>query len=290
MERLRKVVRNAIGVALPAILMVGCASTEKMTQTVKHAVKLEAYSEPATQMVCMWRRSLTPLPDPTRDGSQTLGLPGQMFLVTSKSAGAEANGDLAVVVYDETPRPAGSPAMRPEVWHYTKDTLKRLVTNDERFGKSFALFLPWPAHWRDVTTVKIMARYKSEGSPELFSEEVRIALDMTAGGPVWSDIAGGPARPGASGMSESRTSIPDPNKMLMQANLNGQPAQQFANPGTTPATSFQPPPQYSGFTPVGASASQLPPPVLPPNGHAWTPKPNQDNGPLQPVVIQRPGG
>ncbi len=318
MVSLRFLTRWSFGAAVPALLLAGCASTEKMTQSVKQAVHLESTSAPATQVVCFWQRQLTPLPDPTRDGAQTFGLPGQMFLITPDSKPAEANGDLTVVVYDETPRQAGAQAMRPEVWHYTKDTLKRLVTNDERFGKSFALYLPWPAHWRDVTTVKIMGRYQAAGSPDLYAGEVKIALDASGNSQVWTDMGSGSNRPMAGGMLESRTSIPDSNKLLTQANLGGQPAQQFVNPGTMPTGSFAPPPAYSGLSPLPGgtplpkvtpasnfvaspgnfNGSVVPQPTMP----AWPmatsvpmsptvtpPGPPNLNGPLQAIIIPRPG-
>ena len=195
MERLRSLTRRA-GVVAPVLLAVhlaaGCTSTppaELVSDAFKQAVTLDK-PEPASQVICFWQRRLSSLPDPTRDGATTSGIAGQMFLITPSSSAAEVNGDLAVVVYDETPRPPGQQGMKPELWHYTKDTIRRLTTTDERFGKSYVLFLPWPAHWQgNVTAVKILARYQSPGNPDLFAGEVRMALDFSAGGPVWSEVA-----------------------------------------------------------------------------------------------------
>lgn len=212
MERLRSLSYRA-GVAAPLLLAVhlaaGCTSTppvELVSDAFKQAVALDK-PEPASQVICFWQRRLSSLPDPTRDGAQTSGIAGQMFLITPSSSAAEVNGDLAVVVYDETPRPPGQPGMQPELWHYTKDTLRRLTTTDERFGKSYVLFLPWPAHWQgNVTAVKVLARYQSPGNPDLFAGEVRMTLDLSAGGgPVWSEVR----------TTDGRT-VPNPARMLEQ--------------------------------------------------------------------------
>jgi len=293
-----------------------------MTQTVKQAVHLESTATPATQMVYSWQRQLTPLPDPTRDGSQTYGLPGQMFLIGSDSKSAEANGDLTIVVYDETTRQPGTPAMRPEVWHYTKDTLKRLATQDERFGKCFALFLPWPAHWRDVTTVKVLGRYQAPGNPDLYAQEQKVTLDPSGNSQVWTETGNGSStRPAAGSMLESRTMVPDGNKILSQVNASGQPAQQYGNPGTTPGGSFNPPtasnsfppPQLTGFPPSVATGTAAPTygsnppslgvvpqptmpvwplptsvPMTPASGPTVIPAaPLNSDGPLQPIIIKR---
>jgi hypothetical protein len=216
---------------------------ELVSNAFKQTVALDK-PEPASQIICFWQRRLSGLPDPTRDGAQTWGIAGQMFLVTPSNTAAQINGDLAVVVYDETPRPPGQPALKPELWHYTKDTLNRLVTTDERFGKCFVLFLPWPAGWQgNVTAVKIAARYSSPGSPDLFAGEVHVALDFSVGGPVWNDV-----RP-----ADNR-SVPDPTRMLQQAQAA---AATHPYPTSTPVT----PPTV----PV------VPAPVLPPNGGIASP-------------------
>jgi hypothetical protein len=242
MERLRSLTRRA-GVTAPALLAVqlaaGCSSAppvDLVSDAFKQAVALDK-PEPASQVICFWQRRLSSLPDPTRNGEQTQGIAGQMFLITPSSAAAGVSGDLGVVVFDETPRPPGQPQLKPEYWHYTKETLQRLTTADERFGKSYVLFLPWPAHWQgNVTAVKIAARYMSPGNPDLFAGEVRMALDFSAGGPVWSEVA-----PPASG------SVPDPARMLQQAQAAAAarpvPASASATPPTLPAV---PPPVVGG--------------------------------------------
>jgi hypothetical protein len=282
MERVRSVTRLAGALAPAVFLAAGCVAPEQIsktvTDTVNKVVPVDAQPAPATQVLCFWQRRLTPLPDPTREGAQTLGLPGQLFLITPDNRPAEANGDLAVYVFDETPRPPGSPALRTEVWHYTKDVLKRLAANDERFGKSYALFLPWPAHWRDVTVVKISARYQSPGDPALFAGEVKLTLDPSTG-PVWQQVGEGasPFRPSPAAMTTTSTVTPDPNRLLREARAGNQPAQAYATPAGQPAGGFgpgtgQPHPAAAGFAPAAGGVGSAAGPGYP--GNAGVPPPN----------------
>lgn len=191
MERLRSIAYVPIaGVAL-VVALAGCVSPRKMPETVSRTVeKLNPWSppSPATQVVCFWHRQLTPLPNPAKDGILTPGLAGQVFLITNESNPAEVNGDVTIAVYDDTPRTGGAAAKTPEVWHFTQETLKKLATTDERFGRSYVLFLPWPTEWQDVTTIRILARYDPVGGTTLHASEVRVVLDTSnGGGPVWSE-------------------------------------------------------------------------------------------------------
>lgn len=315
MERLRSLTRAArraaagvLPAALAASLAGGCASAppvDFVSDALKHAVGPSA-PEPASQVVCFWQRRLSTLPDPTRDGAMTAGVAGQMFLITPDNKPAEVNGDLAVVVYDETPRPPGQEPMRPELWHYTKDTLKRLATTDERFGRCYVLFLPWPAHWKDVTAVKIMARYQSPGNPDLYASEVRMALDFTPGG--WTNMGSGRVVLGPGGIDTR--SVPDPSKLLQQTHaaaaqpfptMPAAPAGGFgtaAPPGFAGSTGTPPPtPQVCATQPWSASPTQPPPAPTPP-ANSSIPLPSLPAaagaappaaGPVQPLIIQRGG-
>jgi hypothetical protein len=256
MERLRSLTRRA-GVVAPALLavyLVGCSSAppvDLVSDAFKQAAALDK-PEPASQVICFWQRRLSSLPDPARPGAQTQGVAGQMFLITPSNAAAEVNGDLTVVVHDETPRPPGQSHMLPEKWHYTRETLQRLVTTDERFGRSYVLFLPWPEHWLgNVTAVKVAARYSSPGNPDIFAGEVRMALDFSAGGPVWSEVATSDAR-----------SVPDPARMLQQARAA---AVAHPVPPSTPAPTNWPPPAVPSVpAPVISPAGASPPPIIAP--------------------------
>lgn len=272
MERVRTLIRAA-GLA-PAVLALavgtGCVSVDSTAKTMKVSLPTTeaAKPAPATQLICFWQRRLAPLPDPTRDGQQVLGLPGQMFLVGQKEAAAEVDGDLAVMVYDESPRPPGTAPRTPEMWHFTKDTLKRLATNDERFGRSYALYLPWPPAWRDVTAVKIMARYGTPGKPDLdlFAGEQKITLDSSAPGtPVWTDLRagldGGPGLPPPAGF-DSR-SVPDPQRVLQQMRTNG-PGYP-AGGGVVQAGGFAPP-ASPGRPAATAPAGGVQPIIIPTRG------------------------
>ena len=175
-------------------------------------------------MVCSWDRRLQTLPDPVHDGQQTAGIAGQVFLVATDGRAAPAAGDLTVAVYDETPRPPGVAGRPREVFHFDQATFARFRTADARFGPCYAMFLPWPAEWQDVTTVRLTARYQTAkeataGSPDLYAPEVKLALDPSAPGtPVWTDASGKPAGGFVPQPADTR-GVPDARKALaaMQA-------------------------------------------------------------------------
>jgi hypothetical protein len=287
MERLRSLTRRA-GVVLPALFAAqfaaGCATTppaELVPDAFLQAVALEKPTpDPATQIVCIWQRQLRYLPDPTRDGTQIPGIVGQLFLITPTDSPAEVNGDLAVVVTDETPRPPGQPAKTSEYWHYTKDTLKRLASVDEKWGKCYVLFLPWPAHWHDVTDVKVMARYQPavKEHPELHAGEVRMALDFSTGGTAWADM----------GSRRELYGVPDPARMLQQARTGGMPPQVPTAPPGVPAQ----PVAGAGYNVHTAAPPQTGWSHQPPHqpAPAW-PAPHQyQPAPAWPAAPQQTGG
>jgi hypothetical protein len=134
------------------------------------------------EFVVLWRNRVDYLPDPSKDGDTNPGLVGQVFLFGPKDQFAPANGKLTVALYDETPRPPGVEGNKPEGWEFTKEALRGLITPDERFGMSYALFLPWPTYRPDVTRVRIAARFDPEEGFPLYAREVKITLDNTAPG------------------------------------------------------------------------------------------------------------
>jgi len=218
MERVRPLTVAAALVF--ALAGTGCVTVDPTAKTVKLSVAPESPPPPATQFECLWQRRLAPLDDPNRDGRKVIGLPGQMFLFTSDGSPAEIAGDLGVMVYDETQRPNGVAPHKPEMWHFTQETLKRLVTSDERFGRTYALFLPWPPHWKDVTTVRIAARYVGQDKvTNLTTNEVRITLDQRAhDAPVWMQTgAGQPIMSGPTPGMYDQFGVPDPTRVLQQA-------------------------------------------------------------------------
>ncbi len=289
MERVRPLTVGAVLVfALAA--GTGCVTVDPTTKSVKLSVApTEAPPPPATQMECLWQRRLTPLADAVHDGRKLVGLPGQMFLYASDGAPAEVAGDLTVAVYDETRRPNGVPPHQPEVWHFTKDVVKRLVTSDERFGRTYALFLPWPPHWKDVTQIRIAARYDGQDkATKLTTNDTRLTLDTRPhDAPVWSQVgAGQPAGPGPVAAGYEQYGAPNPAQLLQQAARGGttaptlvpppgaQPAGYAAPPGMPPPTMMAPP---GPVQPTGYAA----PPGLPPTTMA-PPGPVQPAGGIQP--------
>lgn len=156
---------------------------------------------PATEMQVAWRNRIAYLPDPSRNGAMGAGLAGQMFLYGGPNLEfAQADGVLTVDLIDETPRPAGQPAALPERWQFDKNTLRNLKTYDETFGKSYVLFLPWPAYKPDVTKVRISARYDPESGHTLYAAPSVVTIDTSAplGSPVWDGVTSStPIGPGA---------------------------------------------------------------------------------------------
>jgi hypothetical protein len=122
-----------------------------------------------------WRHWVDYLPDPTRNGVSGPGLAGQMFLFGPRMQNVEADGTLTVELYDETPYPPGHPGNIPERWVFTKDALKKLRSVDERFGKCYVLFLPWPTYRPDVTRVRIVSHFDVDGK-RLIPEEAKFTI------------------------------------------------------------------------------------------------------------------
>jgi hypothetical protein len=299
MERVRSLSRSA-GLALSAVVIVGglgCKSAAPLTNAV-HSVRRDVLAErpePASQIGCLWQRSLAQLPDPSRDGMQFPGLPGQIFLLTPSGTAAEVDGDLAVMVYDETPRKLGTQARDPELWHFDKATLAKLVTSDDRFGRCYALFLPWPAHWKDVTQVRILARYESKGLPTLFAREQKISLDLSpAGSTVWTDVGSGRVLSPATLPGFDNRSVPDPQRFLQEA-ARQQAAQrtsiQQTGGGLFPAGPAAPPVTTGpGVAPAGWPTSMPPGPTMPAGPATPVAAPPENNPGVRGIVLPTRSG
>jgi len=128
----------------------------------------------ATEIFVAWQNKVAQLPDPTRNGAPIHGVVGQLFLFSADSKAAMANGQLVVEMYDITTRPDGP---RLGTWTFDKDTLKKFVTMDERFGKCYAIFLPWPEYDPAVGRVKLKVRFDPERGYPLFTPESPLTFD-----------------------------------------------------------------------------------------------------------------
>ncbi len=300
MVGLPQVARRAAAAGLLA-LPAGCAAAQKVSHVAqasytdaKQAVGLEAAPQPATQIICQWNRRLAPLPDPTRDGEQSAGIVGKVFLMAADNSPAAAAGDLSVVVYDETP---GRPPRTPEMWHYDHKTLARLRTTDERFGPCYAVFLPWPADWKgDVTQVKLLARYQGgPDAPDLWAAEVKMAIDTSAPGtPIWTETGTAlPAPTGGSGRAGFDTrGVPDPQRMIQQMKTNGPtpvPPATLPPLGGPPVGQFAPGSGEVARPPAGASGAWAGPKPAGsfPDFSKAAPTPP---GGVQPIILPRRDG
>lgn len=178
-----------------------------------------------------WQPKLAKLPDPTRSGEFGTGIVGQMFLFGDgpKMPFALADGRLTVELFDES-KPGVQPT-RLEGWVFGKDDLRRLVTFDERFGKCYALFLPWPGYRPDITRVKLAARYEPAAGYPLYAPPTIMTIDTTTSG---------------EGGATARTVAPQPAPIS------------FPPPGGTAPTTFGPAFPMPAPTPGGRGAPPVP--------------------------------
>ncbi len=207
-------------------------SLQKMTTAMKSAVMPTHTPEPANEFACAWQNRLAQLPDPSKNGSLIPGLVGQMFVYTASYQPAEITGDLTIVVTDASNRPAGSVVPTPNVWHITQDKLKLMTAEDERFGRSVVLFLPWPEEWQDVSRIQIQARYDQPGQDTKYALPTNVTLDFSSPGTGQSAVI-----PGASAAGPS---VPDPQLLLRQSRAVGLPPQ--PNGGIVPVAARVPQP------------------------------------------------
>ena len=289
----------------------GCLSADKAQAkytSLKRTVGLEK-PEPVTEVMSFWQRRLAPLNDPTRDGMMVTGLVGQVFMISPTSQSAEARGHLAIMVYDTTPRPQGQPERTPELFDFDPATLAKLKTKDERFGPCYAVFLPWPEGWADVTNLKIMTRYQAPGEDALQGREVLVQLETERTKMTWEEQnfqkVGGPMPPPQAAVPPDRRGVPDPMKVLaaMRDKPAATPAQTpvklpppesftrsnvpvtadaptMTNVDRTPLVTTQPNTTNSSYATDGAYAGPKP-------GTATAPVAVPASGGLQPMIIRR---
>lgn len=191
----------------PNLHTVASTPAPAVVQQVVHS-KPSDKNAPAAEFACGWQTRLAQLPDPTKNGSMTAGLVGQVFLFTSEVKPAEVNGDLTVMVSDATLRPTGMPVAKSEVWHFSAEILRKMVVDDERFGRSVVVFLPWPPEWHDVNRLNIQARFDQPGTHTLYAQPTTVTIDFSGNGPGQPAIM--------PGVPTAMNAIPDPKLMLQQ--------------------------------------------------------------------------
>jgi hypothetical protein len=162
----------AAAVAAPAVATAARAAVAKLTPAAGQPV----------EFAVTWQPRLAQLPDPTRAGTYGTGLVGQMFLYGAgpKMPFAQADGRLTIELFDES-RPGPEP-VRLGSWTFEKDVLRRLVMQDERFGKCYALFLPWPSYHPGITRVKLATRFEPDNGFPLYAPPATLTIDTTTPG------------------------------------------------------------------------------------------------------------
>jgi hypothetical protein len=141
----------------------------------------------AVEMTVLWQPRLAHVAE-MRGGTDQVGLAGNLLLLGPGDQPIVPNGKLTVSMYDVTPRAGGAPAAPIEVWTFTKEDLRKTVTSHELFGKSYVVFLWWPAYRPDITRVRLTTRYDPEQGYPLHAEPVTLTIDASnpLGAPVWS--------------------------------------------------------------------------------------------------------
>jgi hypothetical protein len=265
---IRRVVWAALCGAAPAVLATGCATFGGLSKDLHELSAAAAPPNPVAYVPCAWQNRVTHLPDPLRNGAPTPGVAGQVFLYDAKYQPAEAAGDLTVVVSDVTPRPPGQAGPTPEAWHFTAATLKNLRYVDERIGRCYLIFLPWPATWKDVARVRFQVRYDQPNGPTLYAQDAEVTLDF-------SPSPNGTI-PGMSGGG----SVPNPAEMLRQARA-------AQGSGRTPLGNVAQPVGSSGWPMPGVQPSAGVQPVGGPAA-GYYPQQQQQQSPVTPASATYP--
>lgn len=131
---------------------------------------------PAAELICMWQTHVSYLPDPTRNGTMSPGLAGQVYLFDKSMNFARVNGKVTVDLLDETAVRHGGQAKLMERWVFPKEILRQLVGMDETFGKNYTLFLPWPTYKPEIKQVRLMVKYEPEQGTTLFAPAESLTL------------------------------------------------------------------------------------------------------------------
>lgn len=235
---------------------VGCTGARMMSMKEMMPAGWVA-SKPATQITPAFNPQLQYLPDPTQEGTQRAGIVGQMFLVAADGGFTDANGDLYVMADDITPRAPGQPSAVPEVWHFDPVALRKLRTKDERFGDCYALFLPYPSNWKDVTQVRVTTRYEPKGDkatePVLSGPPQTLLLDFTPPGQqpgVWLKTGEKTTSP------VEMKGMPNVGRDIARGGFGAPLTGPQPNTNTVPAGGMMP---TGGMVPTGGPNNPLPP-------------------------------
>jgi hypothetical protein len=153
--------------ALVLALSAGCASLPWQTWQMDGV---------PCQIATTWQSRVMFTPDPTKNGAQTPGLAGRLYLFGPEiSYPMTGDGALVIDLYDETK----GQAVMLERWQFDAETLKRLLKKD-MIGWGYTLFLPWGQYTPDITKIRLKARYEPPKRAPLFTENV-VTLDEKNG-------------------------------------------------------------------------------------------------------------
>ena len=183
------------------------ASISKLAKYVGKAVPRGAASE----IALTWQHQVKKLPDPVHNGAMGYGIAGQMFLFGPGFKPVDAHGKLVVEMYDNTNK--SNEETGPLLGNYTfnKEQLRQMIAMDERFGKSYTLFLPWPEYKPGVTLLKFVARYEQDDCFPLYPPASCLTLDAGYKSPILKHSQSLPGQLGANSVNSAGFMSPPSN-------------------------------------------------------------------------------
>lgn len=206
------------------------SSIDAITHTVQSTVGAPA-PEPVVEFDCVWMNRPQMLADPGRDYVMKPGLVGQAFFFDRNYHCTTPLGDLTISVSDATKRPPGMPPKDTEVFHFTGEVLRKLIVDDERYGLSVALFLPWPEEWKDVTMLTIQARYDQKDVPNAISPLMGRLTSLTMD---FANVDGASAGGMLPIKQKKYIPVPDPHAALNMQNPAKPVSRAWAEPAPAP--------------------------------------------------------
>jgi hypothetical protein len=172
-------------------------TTASVASLAKLAGKSDMTKGAASAMALAWQNKVSYQPDVVHAGEMQAALIGQFFLYDPGMAPAVVNGTLVIEMFDMTDRKETETGPRIGGWTLDKESVKKLTMKDEKFGKCYALCLPWPDYKPEsYTRVKLTARYEPEHGYPLFARASILTFDNEIRTPLvtsQSTVMNGPA-------------------------------------------------------------------------------------------------
>lgn len=116
-------------------------------------------------------------PDPTRGGDPVPGLLGRLYIFsTDEAVPIEAEGDLVVDVWDNSPKINGGKPKLMEVWHLDPTAFAKFRKRDI-IGEGYSIFLPWSTYNIDVRQINVIVRFSGKDGRVLMTPPEALSVD-----------------------------------------------------------------------------------------------------------------